>query len=780
MISPTELSELDLNRQSNLMALLPMVYVAWADAVLEPAEIEAIGVRMQAQTWLTAEEKAILGRWLDPHSPPSQKELNHWLTLMREATSKIDKSPRQTLAELGIQIGSLQADPAFNNPEIKAALEAIELALGVVPADAAHHLSNLIKEEVRPLRPLVERDEPAFDLDAMTALFDRDFPQIKAKMRQILNDPAFDYVHFDNKDDYRDHVLHWCQLLADEGIGSLGYPKAVGGAGDMGGYLAALEMLAHHDLSLLIKFGVQFGLFGGSIALLGTERHHQQYLPDVATLALPGCFAMTELGHGSNVRDIETTATFDRENDRFIIHTPSDQARKEYIGNAARHGRLATVFAQLLIDGESYGVNAFLVPIRDESGRPLPGVRIQDNGQKLGLNGVDNGRLWFDQVSVPRDNMLDRFAQVTADGEYLTDITGEARRFFTMIGTLVGGRVGIGLSANSAAKNGLTIAIRYANRRRQFGPAQQEETLLIDYPVHQRRLLPLLANAYALDFGLKYLLERYINRTPADEREVETLAAGLKAYSTWNATRTLQEGREATGGMGYMARNRIADLKADTDIFTTFEGDNTVLMQLVAKGRLTEFRQQFNDARIWSTAKFIAKQATSSVVDHNPVTARRSGQQHLRSGDWHLNLFKHREEHLVFSAAQRLRHWIGKTNDSYQAMLITQNHLLAVGHAYVERVILERFLAGIAEISNRELKGILEKLAALFALTHIEKEMAWYLEHGDIAPTKSKAIRKEIERLNREIAPQALYLADAFGIPDRLLAAPIGLRDDPL
>ena len=126
--------------------------------------------------------------------------------------------------------------------------------------------------------------------------------------------------------------------------------------------MTIFQTLAHFDLSLVVKFGVQFGLFGGSVHHLGTRAHHERYLPDIGTLTLPGCFAMTETGHGSNVRDLETTASFDRETDEFVIHTPTDAARKDWIGNAAAHGRVATVFAQLIVDETVHGVHAFLVP----------------------------------------------------------------------------------------------------------------------------------------------------------------------------------------------------------------------------------------------------------------------------------------------------------------------------------------------------------------------------------------------------------------------------------
>src|SRR5438105_3999648 len=173
--------------------------------------------------------------------------------------------------------------------------------------------------------------------------------------------------------------------------------------GDPGANIAAFETLALGDLSLLVKFGVQFGLWGGSVQQLGTRRHHERYLKATATLELAGCFAMTESGHGSNVQELRTTATYDPSSGEFVINTPDDDACKEYIGNAACHGRVATVFAQLIVDGESHGVHALVVPLREQDGTVCTGVRIEDSGEKMGLNGVDNGRIWFDNVGVPRE-----------------------------------------------------------------------------------------------------------------------------------------------------------------------------------------------------------------------------------------------------------------------------------------------------------------------------------------------------------------------------------------
>jgi acyl-CoA oxidase len=272
-------------------------------------------------------------------------------------------------------------------------------------------------------------------------LLDGHYASVRAQIRAVLARPEFEPPTEISTEDYRRKVLEWARMLADEGLTAPGFPEEFGGHGEPGANVAAFETLALGDLSLVVKFGVQFGLWGGAVHQLGTRRHHERYLRQIATLELPGGFAMTETGHGSNVQHLETTATYDPANQEFVIHTPSEQARKEFIGNAARDGRMAVVFAQLIVGGESHGVHALVVPLRDDDGSLHPGVRIEDGGHKMGLNGVDNGLIWFDHVRVPREALLNRFAEVSPEGVYESPIENANKRFFTTIGTLVQGRV---------------------------------------------------------------------------------------------------------------------------------------------------------------------------------------------------------------------------------------------------------------------------------------------------------------------------------------------------
>ena len=605
---------------------------------------------------------------------------------------------------------------------------------------------------------------PAFEPAALQRILDGDQAPIRRRVREILSRPSFRYLPSDASiDRQRQAAGDWCRELAAEGIGALLIPAEYGGRGDYAAFTAAFETIAFHDISLTIKFTVQFGLWAGSVLLLGSEEHHRRYLRDIGTFALPGCFALTEIGHGSNARELETVARYEPASGQFIVSSPGFAAGKNYIGNLVRDGRAATVFAQLETgDGERHGVHAFVVPLRDEAGNVLPGVRIEDNGPKMGENGVDNGRVWFDEVRVDRTALLDRFGRVEADGTYVSPIKSAGARFFAIISALVGGRISIAAAGVSAAKSGLAIAVRYAERRRQFRtPGVEGETPLLQYPTHQRRLLPLLANAYAADFTLKYLVRRRVETQdggdPAGTREVEILAAGFKAWATWNTTRTLQTCRETCGGEGYISANRLPALKADTDIFTTFEGDNTVLM-------------------LWIGRNLLAVTEKAGGTDRDAAT-RKGASGADDSANPYLALFVERERTMLADIQAELARLKAEGTDAQEAASRQQMRLFRLAQAHVERVVLEQFGATVARIEEEDatLGQVLRALHGLFALTLLEEQRGWFLEHGLLTAERSRALSAEVEARCAEIAPCAVALVNAFGIPAQCLAAPIAL-----
>jgi len=640
--------------------------------------------------------------------------------------------------------------------------------------------------------------ELSVDVAALTALLDGRYADVRRAVRELL--PSYAGVLEDAETmaraEFRERVMEVVLEIAGTGAAGMGFPRQYGGGGDIGASIAAFESLAYGDLSVLVKVGVQFGLFGGAILQLGTQRHHDAYLADVVGGRLLGCFAMTETGHGSNVQALGTVAAYDPATSTFVVTTPTPEAGKDYIGNAARHARVAVVFAQLEVAGERHGVHALVVPLRDERGALLPGVRIEDDGHKMGLNGVDNGRIWFDGVRVPREALLNRFADVTEDGVYVSEIESAGRRFFTMLGTLVQGRVSVGAAGVSAAKTALTIAIRYGLRRRQFetGAGQgteDAEQLLLDYGLHQRRLLPRLARTYALHFAQEVLtaeLHDVFSGVRTDEetrRLLESRAAGTKALATWHATDTIQECREACGGAGYLAVNRFAALKADTDVFTTFEGDNHVLLQLVGKGLLTDYASEFSDLDQLGMVRFVAGLAVDAVLERTRVhrlfeqirDALPGGDDWhtdsgLRDPNYHLAMYRFREEHLIGGVARRLKRGVDSGTSPGEVFSRVQDHLIAAARAHVERLVLEAFTAKVAATEDHDLRLTLNALCDLHALSGIEADRGWFIEHGRLTAQRSKAITREVADLCRRIRPVAGDLVDAFAVPEPLLRAP--------
>jgi acyl-CoA oxidase len=737
-----------------LHPLAPLLYLVWADGVLTPAELEGLREQAAGSTPLDHEARAVLRSWLDPENPPTAGEL-------------------EALRELVRQRGRGNGAAVIAADE-----EMLGSGLGVSIDEALRALNSAASATARPAADTAADTDAGtwtLDVDGLRHYLDGDHRQLRRRVLDLLQEPRFRRVDERDMHQYREVVLTWCRELAREGLTALAFPEEFGGRHDVAGSIAVFETLAYHDLSLLVKFGVQFGLFGGSIYLLGTRSHHERYMAATGSLELAGCFAMTETGHGSNVRDIRTTAHYDAASGEFVVHTPSADARKDYIGNAALHGRMAVVFAQLITDAGSHGVHAFLVPLRDEDGRTLDGIDIEDCGVKVGLNGVDNGRIRFTDVRIPRENLLDRYGSVSADGSYSSPITSPTRRFFTMLGTLVAGRISIACASLSAGKTGLDIAVRYTDRRRQFGPEGQPEVPVLDYTTMQRLLLPRLATAYALDFGLQRLVRTFAMLDSKDAKEVETLAAALKAYASDWTVSTLQAAREACGGQGYLDVNRIGRLRADTDVFTTFEGANLVLYQLVAKGCLTEYREEFGELKLWNVARHLAGRAATRVTELNPIITRKTDPDHLLDPDFQQSALQYREDRLVGSLARRLKRRIDSGMDSFHALNECQDHAVSLGRAFAERFLADRFLDAAAD-APPQLQSPLLRLASLYTLSRIEEDAGWYLESGYIVPAKARAIRAQVNELCRAVRPDAPALVAAFGIPAALRGAPIAAQ----
>ncbi|WP_017793284.1 acyl-CoA dehydrogenase family protein [Leucobacter salsicius] len=619
----------------------------------------------------------------------------------------------------------------------------------------------------------------------------------RLESRALAADPRLHTIPGQSMAEHRERVMEQLGILVENGAIQRAFPASVGGADNHGGNVAAFQELVLADPSLQIKGGVQWGLFGSAILHLGNPEHHAKWLPDIISLKLPGAFAMTEIGHGSDVASIGTTATYDPETEEFEIHTPFAGAWKEFLGNAALHGQAAVVFAQLITGGVNHGVHAFFVPIRTPAGDMLPGVGSMDDGVKGGLNGIDNGRLHFTHVRVPRTNLLNRYGDVAPDGTYTSPIESPGRRFFTMIGTLVQGRVSLDGAAVRAMQAALAIAIKYGSERRQFPGASGRETVLLDYGQHQRRLMPRLAQSYAMAFADERLLTVFdevfsgARDTEENREDLETLAASFKPLSTWAALDTLQEAREACGGAGFIAKNRFTGLRADLDIYVTFEGDNNVLLQLVGKRLLKDYAAQFAGGDKAALAKAAAtqlgdrvsrfglRQLGQSIADLGSVARSVDS---LRAPEAQRALLADRVETMVAEVAAALRdagRGIAREDKRARALAqedafnAQQHKLIAAARAHAELLQWEAFTEALEGIKDPGSKQVLTWLRDLFGLGLIEENASWYLIAGRISGQRAEAVTAYVDRLIGRLRGHALDLVEAFGFTPELLRAEI-------
>jgi acyl-CoA oxidase len=612
---------------------------------------------------------------------------------------------------------------------------------------------------------------------------------IRRSARELVKDPALHNIPGLSLAEQRERTLGQLQLLVDKGAVHRAFPKSLGGDEDNGGNITGFEELVLADPSLQIKSGVQWGLFASAVLQLGTEWHHKTFLPDIMSLKVPGAFAMTETGHGSDVASVATTATYDPAAQEFVIHTPFRGAWKEYLGNAGLHGKAATVFAQLITGGVNHGVHCFYVPIRDDSGEYLPGIGGEDDGLKGGLNGIDNGRLHFTNVRVPRVNLLNKYGDVAEDGTYSSAIDSPGRRFFTMLGTLVQGRVSLDGAASAVSAMALAIAITYGNQRRQFtAGSDTDEEVILDYQRHQRRLIPRLATTYAMNFAHDEFLVKFdavfsgAADSDDDRQDLETLAASLKPLSTWAALDILQEAREACGGAGFIAENRLVGLRADLDIYVTFEGDNNVLLQLVAKRLLTDFSSKFRNADAGALARYVVASSAAKAYHGSGLrtlsqTVRDFGStarsvQTLRDASTQRELLTDRVETMISEIGATLRA-ASKMSKKAAADLFNsqQNNLIEAARAHAELLQWEAFTRALDKVEDAGTKQVITWLRDVFGLGLVEKHLAWYLMNGRISPRRAQAVGAYVDRLITRLRPHAQDLVDAFGYgPEHLRA----------
>lgn len=500
---------------------------------------------------------------------------------------------------------------------------------------------------------------------------------------------------------------------------------------------------------------LHYQLFIPTLMGQASDEQLKKWLPLALNLEILGCYAQTEIGHGSNVKGIETISIYHPEAQEFEIYSPTLSSTKFWVGALGIYSTHAVVFAQLIIKGKNYGVHPFFVQLRSlEDHTPLKGIKVGDIGPKFGFSSQDNGYLTFDHIRIPRENMLMKFSRVEKDGTYVKPPHDKLT-----YGVMSYMRVNFVSSSSHFLSKAVTIAIRYSAQRKQFG--SPEELQVLNYPTQQYKLFPILSLTFAIHFTGLYMKNLYeksqnlINEGNFTFMTVfHSVLSGLKSLITAMVSESIEDCRKSCGGHGYNKSSGLPELYSFYVHFCTAEGDNTLLSLQLGKFLSHCYKLVSSGNKLQGIMGYLSQPLEDKCQAHS--------KEDFLNPDIQLAAFQH--------IASR---YICETFSQKQVNEIDMSNTSKYHSLYM---MVFCFINSLKSISN-DVKPIMKTLCDLFCLSQMEKECGMLLEDGYLTKKQLDWVKENVRNLLNVIRKDAVPLVDSFNHSDHSLNSVLGCYD---
>ncbi|OMJ15348.1 putative peroxisomal acyl-coenzyme A oxidase [Smittium culicis] len=562
-----------------------------------------------------------------------------------------------------------------------------------------------------------------------------------------------------------------------------------------------------HELSLAITyvqdtsgpFRLHRSMFMPTLERQANDEQKIAFLEPARKYQILGCYAQTEVGHGSNVRGLETTATFIPETDEFEINSPTISSTKWWLGALGIVATHACVMAQLIVNNKKHGIFPIIVPVRSlKDHKPLPGVHVGDIGPKMGFNTVDNGFVNFDKVRVPRFNLLQRYINVDRNGNVTRPENVDPRVTYS---TMVFVRAGIVNNMGKELAKAVTIATRYTAIRRQFSdPAsadKHQETPVLDYQIVQHRLIPLIAKTYAmLAMSHEFYKQYEICKAEIEDgnfsklKEIHAVSCGLKKWCTDTTIYGVDTCRHLCGGHGFSEFSGLNSAFGNLYPNIIWEGDNFVLAQQTARYILKSahaFEQSKSLPAIASPHLISNSDPTNDVFFKYPNNfetctdypwINKSVSQICSSPELLIELLAYRLSSISFELANR--HY--NLNESFNDILVPVQTLSTV---YSEYMVCYYFYRHLTKLPNSpESSKIKQPLLLMFSITALSfltrnkgELLSCSHKNSLITPKFISSLESELIKCYSNARSIAVLLVDSLGIPDSKLNSSLGISN---